>query len=101
MSKTKHKKRHPQGKRGYTTAPVAESEFATDGTRKRMNPTARNLLLVALICLAISEILLRMELLSGAVSLIIKHCGSGGPGGEPCHLQFRKPGGGSQGRPRL
>ena len=71
MSKTKHKKRHPQGKRGYTTAPVAESEFATDGTRKRMNPTARNLLFVALICLAISEILLRMELLSGAVSLII------------------------------
>ena len=54
MSKTKHKKRHPQGKRGYTTAPVAESEFATDGTRKRMNPTARNLLFVALICLAIS-----------------------------------------------
>lgn len=71
MSKTKHKKRRPQGKRGYTPTPAAESEFANDGSRKRMNPAARNLLFVALICLAISEILLRMQLLPEAVSLVI------------------------------
>ena len=46
MSKTKHKKRHPQGKRGYTPTPPPESEFANDGKRKRMNPAARNLLFV-------------------------------------------------------
>ena len=84
MSKTKHKKRHPQGKRGYTTAPVAESEFATDGTRKRMNPTARNLLFVALICLAL------IISIAALVALVVA-----------MYLQFRKPGGGSQGRPRL
>ena len=65
-----------------------------------MNPTARNLLLVALICLAISEILLRMELLSGAVSLIISIAALVALV-VAMYLQFRKPGGGSQGRPRL
>ena len=35
MSQKKHKKRHPQAKR-RVSAPVEESEFASDGTRKRM-----------------------------------------------------------------
>ena len=38
MSQKKHKKRHPQAKR-RVSAPVEESEFASDGTRKRMNGT--------------------------------------------------------------
>ena len=51
MSQKKHKKRHPQAKR-RVSAPVEESEFASDGTRKRMNGTTRNILLFALILLA-------------------------------------------------
>ena len=47
MSQKKHKKRHPQAKR-RVSAPVEESEFASDGTRKRMNGTTRNILLFAL-----------------------------------------------------
>lgn len=100
MSKSKHKKRHSQGKHGYTTAPAAESEFANDGTRKRMNPTARNLLFVALICLAVSEILLRMELMAESVSLAISIVGLIAIV-IAIFLQFRRPDGGSQHRPRL
>lgn len=100
MSRSKHKKRHPQGKHSYTSTPVAESEFASDGSRKRMNPTARNLLFVALICLAISEILLRMNLMSELVSLVIGVAALVALV-VAMYLQFRKPGGNSQGRPRL
>ena len=100
MSKTKHKKRHPQRKSSYSTAPAAESEFASDGRRKRMNPTARNLLFVALVCQAISEILLRMQLLPEVVSLVVSIAALVALI-TALYLQFRKPGGGSQGQPRL
>ncbi len=41
MSQKKHKKRHPQQKRNAASAPAMESEFASDGRRKRMNRTSR------------------------------------------------------------
>ena len=41
MSQKKHKKRHPQQKRNAASTPAMESEFASDGRRKRMNRTAR------------------------------------------------------------
>lgn len=100
MSKSSHKKRHPQGKRGYTVAPAVESEFASDGKRKRMNPIARNLLFVTLICLAISEFLLRMELVPEVVSLIISIVALVALF-VALYLQFRRPGGSSKGAPRL
>ena len=49
MSQKKHKKRHPQQKRNAASAPAMESEFASDGRRKRMNRTSRNLLLLSLV----------------------------------------------------
>lgn len=100
MSKMKHKKRHSQGKRGYTPTPVPESEFANDGSRKRMNPTARNLLFLSLVCLAISEILLQMQLLPEVVSLVIGIAALVALV-VSMYLQFHTPGGGSQGQPRL
>ena len=100
MSKTKHKKRHPQGKRGYTPTPPPESEFANDGKSKRMNPAARNLMFVSLICLAISEILFRMKFLSEVVSLVISIVALVLLVAA-VYLQFRRPDGSSQGRPRL
>ena len=100
MSKTKYKKRHPQGKRGYTPTPPPESEFANDGKSKRMNPAARNLMFVSLICLAISEILVRKELLSEVVSLVISIVALVALVAA-LYLQFRRPDGSSQGRPRL
>lgn len=100
MSKTKHKKRHSQGKHGYTPTPVPESEFASDGARKRMNPTARNLMLVALVCLAISEILVRMQLVPEVVSLIISIVALVALV-VAVYLQFHNPDGGSQNQPRL
>lgn len=100
MSKTKHRKRHPQGKGGYTPTPAPESEFASDGARKRMNPTARNLMFVALIFLAISEILSRMQLLPPVVSLIISILALATLV-VAFYLQFHNPDGGSQNQPRL
>lgn len=100
MSKPKHKKRHPQEKHSYTPTPVAESEFANDSTRKQMNPTARRLLFLALICLALSEILLRMQLMPETVCLVIDIVALIAFLAA-LYLQFCKPGGGSQGRPRL
>ena len=70
MSQKKHKKRHPQVKRPVS-APVEESEFASDGTRKRMNSTARNILLFALILMAATEAMFRAGLLPAAVSNVI------------------------------
>ena len=70
MSQKKHKKRHPQAKR-RVSAPVEESEFASDGTRKRMNGTTRNILLFALILLAATEAMFRAGLLPEAVSNVV------------------------------
>lgn len=70
MSQKKHKKRHPQSKRPVS-APVEESEFASDGTRKRMNSTSRNILLFALVLLAATEAMFRAGLLPEAVSNVI------------------------------
>ena len=70
MSQKKHKKRHPQAKRPVS-APVEESEFASDGTRKRMNSPARNILLFALILMAATEAMFRAGLLPAAVSNVI------------------------------
>ena len=69
MSQKKHKKRHPQAKR-RVSAPVEESEFASDGTRKRMNGTTRNILLFALILLAATEAMFRAGLLPEAVAIV-------------------------------
>ena len=68
MSQKKHKKRHPQAKR-RVSAPV--EEFASDGTRKRMNGTTRNILLFALILLAATEAMFRAGLLPEAVSNVV------------------------------
>ena len=66
MSQKKHKKRHPQAKR-RVSAPVE----ASDGTRKRMNGTTRNILLFALILLAATEAMFRAGLLPEAVSNVV------------------------------
>ena len=50
---------------------MEESEFASDGTRKRMNSTARNILLFALILMAATEAMFRAGLLPAAVSNVI------------------------------
>ena len=99
MSQKKYKKRHPQKKR-QVSAPAMESEFSSDGKRKRMNPAARNLMFVALICLAISEILFRMKFLSEVVSLVISIVALVLLVAA-VYLQFRRPDGSSHGRPRL
>ena len=65
-----------------------------------MNPAARNLMFVSLICLAISEILVRKELLSEVVSLVISIVALVALVAA-LYLQFRRPDGSSQGRPRL
>lgn len=100
MSKSNHKKRHPQGKRGYTISPAPESEFASDGRRRRMNSTARNLLFLSLICLAASELLLRMEVLPEEVSLVISIVALIALVAA-LFFQFSRPDGGSHGQPRL
>lgn len=100
MSKQKHKKRHTSGRRGYSITPVQESEFANDGKRKRMNPTARNLLFISLIGLAVSEILVRMEAMSELVSLVVALLALIALVAA-IYLQFRSPDGSSHGRPRL
>ena len=70
MSHKKHRK-HPQKRIYSTNAPTAESEFATNGMRKRMNPKARSLLLVTLVVLALSELLRTYSLIPETVSTII------------------------------
>lgn len=82
MSQKKHKKRHPQAKR-RVSAPVEESEFASDGTRKRMNGTTRNILLFALILLAATEAMFRAGLLPEAVSNVVAIVGLGPPDDRP------------------
>ena len=102
MSQKKHKKRHPQAKR-RVSAPVEESEFASDGTRKRMNGTTRNILLFALILLAATEAMFRAGLLPEAVSNVVAIVGQ-----DLLMIalwfQFGDPSGGSRtssGRPKL
>ena len=99
MSKPKHKKRPPQRRPGYATTPVDESEFASNGRRKQMNPAARRLLFFSLICLALSELLSRMQLVAEEVSLLIAIVALGALV-VGLYLQFRDPNSGSR-RPRL
>lgn len=70
MSRKKYKKRHPQGKRS-TAAAVQESEFSTDGKRKRMNPAARNILLVTLVILAASQMLYQGEMITEMAANVV------------------------------
>ena len=65
MSQKKHKKRHPQNKRPVSVA-AEESEFSSDGKRRRMNRTARNILLLTLMLLAGGELLTRNHLIGDA-----------------------------------
>ncbi len=95
MSQKKHKKRHSQRPR-RSAAPTEESEFSSDGKRKRMNRTSRNILLFTLVMLAAVQLLtpaglMTVELANGLsllalVLLIIA-----------LWLQFRNPSGGSSG----
>ena len=64
MSQKKHKKRHPQQKRNAASAPAMESEFASDGRRKRMNRTSRNLLLLSLVLVAAVNLLVNMGMVN-------------------------------------
>ena len=103
MSQKKHKKRHPQSNRRPSSAPVAESEFSSDGKRKRMNRTPRNILLFTLVLLASVQLLIQAEMMSEeianvlsmvALALLVL----------ALWLQFRNPSGGGQtksGGPRL
>lgn len=92
MSQKHAKRRHSTKKR--VTAPAQESEFASDGRRKRMNPAARNLLFISLIILALSEVLVRTNTVTELVATLI--C-------IPAlialvaavYLQFRRPGNGA------
>ena len=102
MSQKKHKKRHPQNKRPVSVA-AEESEFSSDGKRRRMNRTARNILLLTLMMLAGGELLTRNHLIGDAagnaialVGIILLLVA--------LWLQFRDPSGGGQsstGGPRL
>lgn len=69
MAQKKHKKRHSQStinaKRQATQAKIADEK---DRARKRMDPTARTLLLGDLVFLAIVSMLDQAKLLSPAVS---------------------------------
>ena len=69
MSQKHAKRRHSTKKR--VTAPAQESEFASDGRRKRMNPAARNLLFISLIILALSEVLVRTNTVTELVANLI------------------------------
>lgn len=74
MSQKKHKKRHPQKKHSVST-PAMESEFASDGRRKRMNRTARNLLLLSLVLMAAVNLLVNMDVMGQAVANILSLVG--------------------------
>ena len=74
MSQKKHKKRHPQQKRNAAGAPAMESEFASDGRRKRMNRTSRNLLLLSLVLVAAVNLLVNMGMMGQAMANV--PCGS-------------------------
>ena len=83
MSQKKHKKRHPQQKRNAASAPAMESEFASDGRRKRMNRTSRNLLLLSLVL--VGQAMANVLSLVGIILLVLA-----------LWFQFRDPTGGGQ-----
>lgn len=75
MSQKKHKKRHPQQKRNSASAPAMESEFASDGRRKRMNRTSRNLLLLSLVLVAAANLLVNMGMMGQAMANVLSLVG--------------------------
>ena len=75
MSQKKHKKRHPQQKRNAASAPAMESEFASDGRRKRMNRTSRNLLLLSLVLVAAVNLLVNMGMMGQAMANVLSLVG--------------------------
>lgn len=92
MSQKHAKRRYSTKKR--STAPVQESEFASDGRRKRMNPAARNLLFISLIILALSEVLVRTNTVTELVANLI--CIPAVIAlAAAVYLQFRRPGNGA------
>lgn len=75
MSQKKHKKRHPQQKRNSAGAPAMESEFASDGRRRRMNRTSRNLLLLSLVLVAAVNLLVNMGMMGQAMANVLSLVG--------------------------
>ena len=75
MSQKKHKKRHPQQKRNAASAPAMESGFASDGRRKRMNRTSRNLLLLSLVLVAAVNLLVNMGMMGQAMANVLSLVG--------------------------
>ena len=94
MSQKKHKKRHPQ-KKHSVSAPAMESEFASDGRRKRMNRTSRNLLLLSLVLVAAVNLLVNMDIMGQALANILSLVGIILLVLAPW-FQFRDPTGGGQ-----
>ena len=52
-----------------------ESEFASDGRRKRMNRTARNLLLLSLVLVAAVNLLVNMGMMGQAMANVLSLVG--------------------------
>ena len=75
MSQKKHKKRHPQQKKRTVSAPAMESEFASDGRRKRMNRTSRNLLLLSLVLVAAVNLLVNTDFIGDVLANILSLVG--------------------------
>ena len=75
MSQKKHKKRHPQQKRNAASPPAAEAEFPSDGRRKRMNRTSRNLLLLSLVLVAAANLLVNMGMMGQAMANVLSLVG--------------------------
>ncbi len=71
MSQKKHKKRHPQQAKRPAAAPSMESEFASDSSRKRMDRTARNLLLLSLVLIAASQLFTQLQIVSNDVANVL------------------------------
>ena len=71
MSQKKHKKRHSQStinaKRQANQAKLADEK---DRARKRLDPTARNLLLGDLVCMALCQILDQQGIISPEASAV-------------------------------
>ncbi len=94
MSQKKNKKRHPRSSANVKRQAVQEQiADEKDRSRKRMDPTARTLLLGDLVFLAVAELLYRGGLVSefvsgcmtliGVVLLILALWSQFGPGSRP------------------
>ena len=94
MSQKKHKKRHPQQAKRPATAPSMESEFASDSSRKRMDRTARNLLLLSLVLIAASQLFTQLQIVSNDVANVLALLVLL----SSLWFQFGNPSGGSQSR---